>query len=160
LKPEAFQESYLRQAALGGMMKFQDRRLPTDSALHLPGRREMEHQRPHPIPIRDCDLDDVAVMDALKVVDEIRILRAELVELRNSNFGLPYHEWGNLPGCKLRAKGATLITDTLDVLVKSILEDLLECRRAPLVHCPDNRQSSLGVKIWHLLLLEDYIDVV
>ena len=31
-------------------------------------------------------------MDALKVVDEIRILRAELVELRNSNFGLPYHE--------------------------------------------------------------------
>ena len=142
------------------MMKFQDQRLPTDSALHLPGRREMEHQRPHPIPIRDCDLDDVAVMDALKVVDEIRILRAELVELRNSNFGLPYHEWGNLPGCKLRAKGATLITDTLDVLVKSILEDLLECRRAPLVHCPDNRQSSLGVKIWHLLLLEDYIDVV
>ena len=142
------------------MMKFQDQRLLTDSALHLPGRRGMEHQRPHPIPIRVCDLDDIADMEALKVVDEIRILRAELVKLRNSNFGLPYHEWGNLPRRKPRAKGATLVTDALDVLVKSILEDLLEYRRAPLVRCPVNRQLSLGVKIWHHLLREDYIDVI
>ena len=102
-------------------MKFQDQRLPTDSALHLTGCREMEHQRLHPVPIRVCDLDDVAVTEVLKVVDELRILRAELVELRNSNFSLPYHEWGNLSGCKLRAKGAALITDALDVLVESIL---------------------------------------
>jgi hypothetical protein len=99
-------------------------------------------------------------MEALKVVDEIRILHPELVELWNTNFGLPYHEWGNLPGRKLRAKGATLVTNALDVLVKSILEDLLECRQVPLVCCPDNCQLSLGVKIWHLLLLEVYIDVV
>ena len=85
----------------------------------------MEHQCLHPIPIRVCDLNDIAVTEALKVVDEIRILHPELVELWNSNFGLPYHEWGNLPGRKLRAKGATLVTDALDVLVKSILEDCL-----------------------------------
>ena len=141
-------------------MKFQDQRLSNDSALHLPGRRVMEHQRPHPIPIRVCNLDDVAVTEALKVVDELRILRAKVVELRNLNFGLPYYEWGNLPGRKLHVKGATLVTAAVNVLVKSILDDLLECRRAPLVCCPNNRQSSLGVKIWHLLLLEDYIDVI
>ncbi len=141
-------------------MKFQDQRLPTDNALHLPGRHEMEHQRPHPITIRVCNLDDVAVTEALKVVDELRILHAKLVELRNLIFGLPYYEWGNLPGRKLRAKGATLVTVAVNVLVESILDDLLECRQAPLVRCPNNRQSSLGVKIWHLLLLEDYIDVI
>ncbi len=59
-------------------MKFQDQRLPTDSALHLSGRREMDHQCPHPGPIRVCDLDDVTVTEALKVVDELRILRNKL----------------------------------------------------------------------------------
>ncbi len=126
-------------------MKFQDRRLLTDSALHLTGRREMKHQRPHPIPIRVSDLNDITNAEALEVVDKLRIIRAKLVELRNSNFGLPYHEWGNLPGCTLPAKGAALVTEALDVLVKSFPEDLLVCRRAPLVRCTENCQSSHGV---------------
>jgi hypothetical protein len=67
LKPQALEEPYLHRAALRAMMKFQDQCLPTDSMLHLTGRREMEHQRPHPVPICVCNLHEVTVIEALKV---------------------------------------------------------------------------------------------
>ena len=114
LKPQVLEEPYLRRAALRAMMKFQAQRLPM---LHYASRHEMEHQCPHPVPIRVCNRYEVTVTEALKAVDELRVL--------NSNFGLPYMNGGTSRDANSALRELPLLQTLLMCLSRASLRTCL-----------------------------------